>query len=40
MFLFSLGPHQGGPYGPYRQSERLNIYQEKIQILLEVFSVL
>ena len=29
------GPDIGGPFGPYRQSERLSIYQEYIQILLE-----
>ncbi len=28
------GPDIGGPYGPYRQSERLKIYQEHIQQLL------
>jgi glutamyl-tRNA synthetase len=29
------GPKVGGPYGPYIQSERLNIYNEYIQRLLE-----
>jgi glutamyl-tRNA synthetase len=29
------GPDIGGPYGPYRQSERTHIYQEYIQILLK-----
>jgi glutamyl-tRNA synthetase len=29
------GPDIGGEYGPYRQSERLKIYQEQIQILLK-----
>lgn len=29
------GPDIGGPYGPYRQSERLDIYQEQIKILLK-----
>jgi len=29
------GPDIGGPYGPYRQSERLKIYQEHIKILLD-----
>ncbi|XP_029634601.1 probable glutamate--tRNA ligase, mitochondrial isoform X1 [Octopus sinensis] len=29
------GPRAGGKYGPYIQSERCHIYQEKIQILLE-----
>ena len=29
------GPDIGGPYGPYRQSERLDIYQKYIKILLD-----
>lgn len=29
------GPEQGGPYGPYRQSERREIYQKYAQELLE-----
>ncbi|MBF8263755.1 MAG: gltX [Parachlamydiales bacterium] len=29
------GPDIGGPYGPYRQSERTKIYQEHAKILLE-----
>ncbi|MBN1915197.1 MAG: glutamate--tRNA ligase [Parachlamydiales bacterium] len=29
------GPDIGGNFGPYRQSERLDIYQKHIQILLE-----
>ena len=29
------GPDVGGPYGPYRQSERLDIYKEYIEILLK-----
>jgi glutamyl-tRNA synthetase len=29
------GPDVGGPYGPYRQSERLEIYREHVQRLLE-----
>src|SRR5690606_21129886 len=29
------GPDKGGPYGPYRQSERSAIYQEHVQILLD-----
>ncbi|ADU96474.1 glutamate--tRNA ligase [Thermovibrio ammonificans] len=29
------GPDRGGPYGPYRQSERLNIYKEFIEKLKE-----
>jgi glutamyl-tRNA synthetase len=28
-------PQVGGPYAPYRQSERLDIYQKHIQILLD-----
>ncbi len=28
------GPDVGGPYGPYRQSERTEIYREHIQLLL------
>src|SRR5262249_6107725 len=28
-------PRQGGPYGPYRQSERLDIYHEHAKQLLE-----
>lgn len=29
------GPDVGGPYGPYRQTERLDIYQQYVQKLLE-----
>lgn len=29
------GPDIGGPYGPYRQSERLSIYKEHIQHLIQ-----
>jgi glutamyl-tRNA synthetase len=29
------GPDTGGPYGPYRQSERTAIYREHVQILLD-----
>ena len=29
------GPSVGGNYGPYRQSERVNIYKEKIKILID-----
>src|ERR1700757_2022689 len=29
------GPDVGGPYGPYRQSERTEIYQHQCQKLLE-----
>src|SRR5215813_13733357 len=29
------GPDVGGPYGPYRQSERAAIYRDHINILLD-----
>jgi glutamyl-tRNA synthetase len=29
------GPDKGGPFGPYRQSERVKIHQQHVQILLE-----
>ena len=29
------GPDSGGPYGPYRQSERLPVYHEHVQLLLD-----
>lgn len=29
------GPEQGGPYGPYRQSERKDLYAQFAQLLLE-----
>jgi glutamyl-tRNA synthetase len=29
------GPDVGGPYGPYRQSERTDIYREHVEILLD-----
>lgn len=29
------GPEVGGPYGPYRQSERKEIYQQHVQTLLQ-----
>jgi glutamyl-tRNA synthetase len=32
---FDEGPHVGGDYGPYRQSERLHFYQQKALMLLE-----
>ncbi len=32
---YDEGPQKGGPYGPYFQSERLAIYQQHIQLLLE-----
>ncbi|KAF5666408.1 glutamyl-trna synthetase [Fusarium heterosporum] len=31
---WSEGPDKGGPFGPYRQSERLDVYQEHTQTLL------
>ena len=33
-FEWDEGPDVGGPYGPYRQSERTPIYQEHAEILL------
>lgn len=32
---FDEGPHVGGDYGPYRQSERTELYREHAQILIE-----
>jgi glutamyl-tRNA synthetase len=32
---YSEGPDKGGPFGPYLQSERLDIYKEYSQILLK-----
>ncbi|KAM0468857.1 hypothetical protein ACHAP7_010456 [Fusarium lateritium] len=32
---WSEGPDKGGPFGPYRQSERLEIYKEHTQTLLD-----
>ena len=32
---FDEGPDKGGPYGPYRQSERKEIYQEYAQKLID-----
>jgi glutamyl-tRNA synthetase len=32
---FDEGPHLGGPFGPYRQSERKAIYREYVDRLLE-----
>ena len=29
------GPDVGGPYGPYRQSERTHIYREHVELLLK-----
>ncbi len=31
---FDEGPHVGGDYGPYRQSERLSLYKEKAELLI------
>ncbi len=31
---FDEGPDEGGPYGPYRQSERMPIYQEHAALLV------
>jgi glutamyl-tRNA synthetase len=33
--LYDEGPDVGGPYGPYTQTERLNIYQKYIRELLD-----
>jgi len=32
---FNEGTHIGGPYGPYRQSDRKEIYKEYVDLLLE-----
>lgn len=32
---WSEGPDVGGPHGPYRQSERREIYQKHVEVLLE-----
>ncbi len=32
---WSEGPDKGGPYGPYHQSQRLEIYQKHMDILLQ-----
>lgn len=32
---FDEGPHKGGNYGPYRQSERKDIYKQYVDFLLE-----
>ncbi len=34
-FDYDEGPHMGGPYGPYRQSERFDIYKKYAEQLLE-----
>lgn len=34
---FNEGPHIGGPFGSYIQSERLSLYRNAIEQLLEVF---
>jgi nondiscriminating glutamyl-tRNA synthetase len=36
---FDEGPHIGGPYGPYFQSERSALYQEKLDELIKKDSV-
>lgn len=33
--MIPAGPDIGGPYGPYRQSERLDIYKDYCNRLLE-----
>jgi len=35
---FDEGPHIGGQYGPYRQSDRKNIYREYVTVLLNTGS--
>jgi glutamyl-tRNA synthetase len=40
VVLFLTGPNVGGPYGPYIQSQRLPVYQEAADKLLEVRSPL
>lgn len=32
---WSEGPDVGGPFGPYRQSQRSSLYQEQIEVLLD-----
>lgn len=32
---FDEGPHVGGPYGPYRQSERKDIYRKYYKVLVD-----
>ncbi len=32
---FDEGPHVGGPYGPYVQSQRLELYRQQVNLLLE-----
>src|SRR5690242_12176897 len=34
-FTWDEGPDMGGPYGPYRQSERLDLYREHAARLIE-----
>src|ERR1700744_1880875 len=34
-FTYQEGPQEGGPYGPYLQSQRNHIYQEKLDQLKE-----
>ena len=33
------GPEVGGPHAPYRQSERMDIYRDVAQRLLDVFAI-
>jgi len=35
---FDEGPHTGGDYGPYRQSDRKNYYREYVDVLLNTSS--
>ena len=34
--LISIGPEVGGPFGPYRQSDRLQLYQDHAKALVKV----
>ena len=34
-FDFDEGPHAGGPYAPYRQSERMDIYRQYAEQLVD-----
>lgn len=33
--MISIGPEEGGPYGPYRQSERTELYKKHAESLVE-----
>ena len=37
---FDEGPHLESKYGPYCQSQRLSIYKDNIQILLDTFYII